>query len=96
MFQIFVALFIGLASALPVPQAPFLNIKITQGHGAGLQTGFATNVSKQKVSVVKSSLEGESVEEEPFTDHRPPFLALPPVTPPTKLALPARPQYGRQ
>ena len=84
---------------MPVPDSPpygntFLNIKITQGHGGGLQTGFAANVSKQGVQVVKSSLEGESVEEEPFTDHRPPFLALPPVTPPTKLALPGRPQYN--
>ena len=86
--------------ALPVPDTPYgnsyLKVKITQGHAGGLQTGFATDVSKQKVQVIKSALEGETVEEEPFTDHRPPFLALPPVTPPTKLALPGRPQYNKQ
>ena len=45
--------------------------------------------SKQKVSTLLKTPEGETVEEEPFVDHQPPFLALPEVKPIEPLALPA-------
>ena len=90
-FQIVVSLLlVGLSQSLPIAQNPFLNVKITQSHGGGLQTGFGTTISKQKFVVIKSNLEGETVEEEPFVDHQPPFLALPAVKPYEPLVLPKR------
>ena len=103
LFQITISLIIGLCTALPVPDSPsyggnpFFSVKITQGHQGGSQTGFGTTISKQKVNVVKSTLEGQTVEEEPFVDHQPPFLALPPVKPYEPLSLPsAPPRYSNK
>ncbi len=66
---------------------------MVQGHADGAQTGFGTTVSKQRVNVIKKTADGETVEEEPFTDHQPPFLALPPVKPYEPLLLPNAPAY---
>ena len=93
-FQIILSLVIGLCVCLPVPDAQnqnaFLNVRVVQQHVGGTQTGFGTSVSKQKVSKLKKGPEGETVEEEPFIDHQPPFLALPEVKPIEPLALPKR------
>ena len=80
--------------AVPVPQNPFFQVKITQGHSDGKSTGFGTTISKQKFTVIKSNAYGETVEEEPFIDHQPPFLALPPVKPYEPLLLPGAPKYA--
>ena len=92
-FQIILSLVIGLCVCLPVPDAQnqnaFLNVRVVQQHVGGTQTGFGTRVSKQKVSKLKKGPEGETVEEEPFIDHQPPFLALPEVKPIEPLALPS-------
>merc|ERR1712001_53065 len=89
---IILGLFFGLALSLPVPQSPFFSVKITQGHLGGSQTGYGATISKQKVNVIKSTADGEIVEEEPFIDHQPPFLALPPVKPYEPLPLPSAPR----
>merc|ERR1712029_162510 len=85
-------LFIGLCSSIPIPDSPygnaFLNVRVVQQHHGGAQTGLGLSVSKQKVSKLKVTPEGEIVEEEPFEDHKPPFLALPPVEPLSPLPLP--------
>ena len=43
-------LFVGLAVAAPVAQTPFFQVKITQGHAGGSQTGYGATISKQKVN----------------------------------------------
>merc|ERR1739848_282056 len=89
---IILSLVIGLCVCLPIPDAQqnaFLNVRVVQQHVGGTQTGFGTSVSKQKVSKLKKGPEGETVEEEPFIDHQPPFLALPEVKPIEPLALPS-------
>ena len=51
-FQIILGLFLGLAVAAPVAQNPFFQVKITQGHAGGSQTGYGATISKQKVNVM--------------------------------------------
>ena len=92
-FQIILSLFVGLAMAAPVAQNPFFQVKITQGHAGGSQTGYGATISKQKVNLIESSLHGDVVTEEDFVDHQPPFLRLPEVKPYAPLALPAKPTY---
>ena len=93
-FQILLSLFVGLAMAAPVAQNPFFQVKITQGHAGGSQTGYGATISKQKVNLIESSLHGDVVTEEDFVDHQPPFLRLPEVKPYAPLALPAKPTYS--
>jgi len=49
---ILLGLFFGLAVAAPVAQNPFFQVKITQGHAGGSQTGYGATISKQKVNVM--------------------------------------------
>ena len=51
-FQILLSIFLGLAVAAPVAQNPFFQVKITQGHAGGSQTGYGATISKQKVNVM--------------------------------------------
>ena len=51
-FQILLSIFVGLAVAAPVAQNPFFQVKITQGHAGGSQTGYGATISKQKVNVM--------------------------------------------
>ena len=46
-------LFLGLVVAAPVAQNPFFQVKITQGHAGGSQTGYGATISKQKVNVMR-------------------------------------------
>lgn len=84
------SLFVGLCACLPVPDSPyggnpFFSVKVSQGGN-----GYGATISKQKVNLIKSTAEGELVEEEPFIDHQPPFLRLPPVKPYEPLPLPGK------
>ena len=54
-FQILLSLFVGLAVAAPVAQNPFFQVKITQGHAGGSQTGYGATISKQKVNVTHNA-----------------------------------------
>lgn len=83
-----------MALAMPRPDTPyggnpFFSVKISQ---AGV--GYGATISKQKVNLIKQTVDGELVEEEPFIDHQPPFLALPPVKPYEPLPLPSAPKYS--
>lgn len=92
--QIILSLTVAMALAMPRPDTPyggnpFFSVKISQ---AGV--GYGATISKQKVNLIKKTADGELVEEEPFIDHQPPFLALPPVKPYEPLPLPSGPKYS--
>ncbi len=74
-------IFVALASARPQeykkPHNSFLRVKVVRpGHN------YEADVSRQRVHVLKTDVDGNTyAEDEPFTDHRPPFLNLPEVKP---------------
>ncbi len=72
-----IALFFGLAATYPAPDVsnPFLTVRVIRPG----QSAIATDVSKQNVNVKTAGLVGDRETYEPFKDHVPPFLALPPV-----------------
>lgn len=67
-----------MALAKPLEQNPYLSIKVNLGGNS-----YQTDVSKQQVHNKVVNPYGEKEEYEPFHDHVPPFLALPPVKPNT-------------
>ena len=81
--------------AFPAPQNAFFNVKFVKQHKGGQPTGYGASISKQKVNLIHTNEYGEVVEEEPFVDHQPPFLALPPVTEIKPLPIPAHKGYAK-